>query len=56
MTAVAEALEQVRSTLVDVLRFDDPAQWSDDELLAATASIEAAARRDRRAVSGRAGQ
>jgi len=44
MTAVAEALEQVRSTLVDVLRFDDPAQWSDDELLAATASIEAVGR------------
>ena len=44
MTAVAEALEQVRSTLVDVLRFDDPARWSDDELLAATASIEAVGR------------
>ena len=44
MTAVAVALEQVRSTLVDVLRFDDPPQWSDDELLAATASIEAVAR------------
>ena len=44
MTAVAEALEQVCSTLVDVLRFDDPARWSDDELLAVTASIEAVGR------------
>ncbi len=44
MTAVVEALEQVRSTLVDVLRFDDPVRWSDDELLAVTASIEAVGR------------
>ncbi|GAA1759050.1 HNH endonuclease signature motif containing protein [Agromyces humatus] len=44
MTAVAQALEQVRSSLLDGLRFDDPARWSDDELLAATASIEAVGR------------
>ncbi|GAA1802762.1 DUF222 domain-containing protein [Agromyces neolithicus] len=44
MTAVADALEQVRSTLREVLRFDDPARWSDDELLAVTASIEAVGR------------
>lgn len=44
MTAVAEALEQARSTLVDALRFDDAARWSDDELLAVTASIEVVGR------------
>lgn len=44
MTAVTEALERVRSSLRDVLRCDDPARWSDDELLAATASIEAVGR------------
>lgn len=44
MTGTVEALEQLRSALLDVLRFDDPAGWSDQELLAATGSIEAVGR------------
>lgn len=44
MTGTVEALEQLRSALLDVLRFDDPASWSDHELLAATGSIEAVGR------------
>jgi hypothetical protein len=44
MTEIVEALEQLRSSLLDILRFDDPARWSDHELLAATRSIEAVGR------------
>jgi hypothetical protein len=44
MTGTVEALEQLRSSLLDVLRFDEPAAWSDHELLAATTSIEAVGR------------
>lgn len=44
MTGTVEALEQLRSSLLDVLRFDDPAHWSDHEMLAATTSIEAVGR------------
>jgi hypothetical protein len=44
MTGTVEALEQLRSALLDAMRFDDPARWSDHELLAATRSIEAVGR------------
>ncbi|MFB9308647.1 5-methylcytosine-specific restriction protein A [Agromyces hippuratus] len=44
MNGIVEALEQVRSSLLDVMGFDDPAGWSDQELLAATAAIEAVGR------------
>ena len=35
MTGIPEALEQLRSALAGVFGFDDPAGWSDDDLLAA---------------------
>ncbi len=44
MNGIVEALEEVRSSLLGVIGSDDPAGWSDDELLAATAAIEAVGR------------
>jgi hypothetical protein len=44
MAGLPDALEQLRSSLLDVLRSDEPAAWSDHELLAATTSIEAVGR------------
>jgi len=44
MNGIVEALDRVRSSLLDVAGFDDPAGWSDHELLAATAAIEAVGR------------
>lgn len=44
MTELAATLEEVRTTLLDVVRVGDAAGWSDDELLAATAAFEAVGR------------
>ncbi|MBM7831687.1 5-methylcytosine-specific restriction protein A [Agromyces cerinus] len=44
MNPLADALEEVRSSLLDVVHVGDPAGWSDDELLAATTAIEAVGR------------
>ncbi len=44
MTGTRETLEHLRSTLADVLRFDEASVWSDDELLAATGALEAVGR------------
>ncbi|GAA1814632.1 HNH endonuclease signature motif containing protein [Agromyces neolithicus] len=40
MTGTRDALEQLRSTLADVLGFDDAAGWSDDELLTNMGALE----------------
>jgi hypothetical protein len=44
MTGTREALEQLRSTLAEVLRFDDATRWPDDELLATAGTLEALGR------------
>ncbi|WP_139417947.1 HNH endonuclease signature motif containing protein [Agromyces laixinhei] len=44
MTGITEALEDLRVSLQRVMGFGDPAGWSDDELLAETAAIEAMGR------------
>ncbi|WP_165877482.1 HNH endonuclease signature motif containing protein [Agromyces fucosus] len=44
MNGIVETLEEVRSSLLGVVGFDDPAGWSDDELLAVTAAVEAVGR------------
>ncbi|KRC59182.1 hypothetical protein ASE14_15520 [Agromyces sp. Root81] len=44
MNGIVDALDEVRSSLLDVVRVEEPAGWSDDELLAATAAIEAVGR------------
>ncbi|WP_235508186.1 HNH endonuclease signature motif containing protein, partial [Agromyces sp. Soil535] len=40
MTGTRDALEQLRSTLADVLGFDDASGWPDDELLATMSALE----------------
>ncbi|WP_173923271.1 HNH endonuclease signature motif containing protein [Agromyces sp. Marseille-P2726] len=44
MTGIPEALERLRSALAGVVGFDEPARWSDDDLLAVTAAVEAVGR------------
>lgn len=44
MTGTREALEQLRSTLAVVLRFDEAPAWSDDELLATMGALESLGR------------
>ncbi|MDQ0576657.1 HNH endonuclease signature motif containing protein [Agromyces albus] len=44
MTGTREALEQLRSMLADVLRFDDASRYSDDELLVTMGELEALGR------------
>lgn len=44
MTGTREALEQLRSMLVEVLRFDDVSRWADDELLTTAGALEALGR------------
>jgi 5-methylcytosine-specific restriction protein A len=44
MTGIPEALERLSSALAGVVGFDDPAGWSDDDLLASTAAVEAVGR------------
>ena len=44
MTGTRDALEHLRSALADALRFDEASGWSDHELLANTAALEALGR------------
>ena len=44
MTGTRDALEHLRSALGDALRFDEASGWSDHELLANTAALEALGR------------
>jgi Domain of unknown function (DUF222)/HNH endonuclease len=44
MTGIPDALEQLRSSLDDVLRSGDPQGWSDDELLSAMGALESVGR------------
>ena len=44
MTGTRDALEHLRSVLGDALRFDEASGWSDHELLANTAALEALGR------------
>ena len=44
MTGTRDALEHLRSALAAALRFDEASGWSDDELLANTAALEALGR------------
>lgn len=44
MTGTPDALEQLRSMLAEVLRFDDASRWADDELLTTAGALEALGR------------
>ena len=44
MTDIPATLEQLRSALAGVFGFDDPAGWSDDDLLAVMGALESIGR------------